>query len=114
MKKLIFELISCYRNLMIIKTVKTENPPIVCSASKMKLLKEQAEAFTLSEIMAILGVLQASASNMQSANRRCEMEMIVIKLCNPEVSSDINSIINRYFHQSYLKHFLKHTLQKKD
>ena len=80
---------------MIIKTVKTENPPIVCSASKMKLLREQAEGFTLAEIMATLGVLQASASNMQSANRRCEMEMIVIKLCNPEVATDINSILSR-------------------
>ena len=95
MLRLLTELTRHFRDLMIIKTVKTENPPIVCSASKMKLLREQAEAFTLSEIMAVLGVLQASASNMQSANRRCEMEMIIIKLCNPEVASDINSIINR-------------------
>lgn len=95
MLRLLTELTRHVRDLMIIKTVKTENPPIVCSASKMKLLREQADGFTLSEIMAILGVLQASFSNMQSANRRCEMEMIVIKLCNPEVASDINSILNR-------------------
>ncbi len=95
MLRLLSELTRHFRDLMIIKTVKTENPPIVCSASKMKLLREQAEGFSLKEIMAVLGVLQASASNMQSANRRCEMEMIIIKLCNPEVASDINSIINR-------------------
>ncbi len=95
MLRLLSELTRHFRDLMIIKTVKTENPPIVCSASKMKLLREQADGFTLKEIMAVLGVLQASASNMQSANRRCEMEMIVIKLCNPEVATDINSIISR-------------------
>ena len=92
MLRLLFELIGHYRDLMIVKTVKGERRPIVCSSSRMKALEEQAADYDIREIMATLSKLQAAAVGMQSGNRRCEMEMTVIKLCEPAVSGDLAAL----------------------
>lgn len=95
MLRLLSELISHYRDLMIVKTVKNGKRPIVCSSAKMDALEGQAEGYNIKEIMYCLSVLQASAALMQSGNRRTEMEMAVIKLCNPSLSNDTQSLERR-------------------
>lgn len=95
MLRLLSELTQHFRDLMIVKVVKGERKPIVCSSSKMRALETQAQNFDIKEIMAILSVLQSSASAMQSGNRRCEMEMAIIRLCNPEIRQDLNSLERR-------------------
>ena len=45
--------------------------------------------------MATLSTLQATFSGMQNSNRRCEMEMALIKLCSPEISTDLASLETR-------------------
>ncbi|MBQ6714717.1 MAG: DNA polymerase III subunit gamma/tau [Clostridia bacterium] len=92
MLRLLNELIGHYRDLMIVKTVKTAQKPIVCSAARLKALETQAADYSINEIMAVLGVLQSATAAMQTGNRRCEMEMTVIKLCSPKVAGDINSL----------------------
>lgn len=89
MLRLLSELTEHYRNLMIIKTVKSGKKPIVCSVSRLKELEAQAADYDIKDIMAVLSVLQAASAGMQTGNRRCEMEMAVIKLCNPAVCTDI-------------------------
>lgn len=89
------ELTQHFRDLMIVKAVKGENKPIVCSATKLKLLENQALNFDIKEIMSILSILQSTAAGMQSGNRRCEMEMAIIRLCNPEIRQDLNSLERR-------------------
>ncbi len=95
MLRLLSELTSHFRDLMIVKVVKGQNKPIVCSSSKMRALEAQAQNFDIREIMSILSVLQSSASAMQSGNRRCEMEMCLIRLCNPEIRQDLASLERR-------------------
>ncbi|MBR5473489.1 MAG: DNA polymerase III subunit gamma/tau [Clostridia bacterium] len=95
MLRLLSELTSHFRDLMIVKVVKGEQKPIVCSSSKMKALENQAQSFDIKEIMAILSVLQSSAAAMQNGNRRCEMEMAIIRLCNPEIRQDLASLERR-------------------
>ncbi len=95
MLRLLAELTSHFRDLMIVKVVKGDKKPIVCSSSKMKSLESQAQNFDIKEIMAILGILQSSAAAMQNGNRRCEMEMCIIRLCNPEIRQDLNSLEQR-------------------
>ncbi len=92
MLRLLNELIGHYRDLMIVKTVKGKNKPIVCSASRLAALEKQAEDYTINEIMAVLGVLQSATAAMQTGNRRCEMEMTVIKLCSPKVATDLEAL----------------------
>ena len=92
MLRLLSELTEHFRDLMIVKTVKEGRIPVVCSAKRLKSLKEQAESYDICEIISILDTLQASASGMQNGNRRCEMEMTIIKLCNPQTQSDIKAL----------------------
>ncbi len=95
MIRLLSELTNHYRNLMIVKTVKTDRKPVVCSASQLKELEKQAEKYDIREIMDILSVLQSAAAKMPTGNRRCEMEMAVIRLCNPQVFTDITALERR-------------------
>ena len=95
MLRLLGELISHFRDLMIIKTVKSDKKPIVCSSSHLKELEKQAANFDIKDIMYALNILQNSSALMQSGNRRCEMEMAIIKLCNPSLSVDIDSLERR-------------------
>ncbi len=95
MLRLLSELTQHFRDLMIVKVVKNDNKPLVCSSSKMRSLETQAKNFDIKEIMSILSVLQASAFAMQNGNRRCEMEMAIIRLCNPEIRQDLASLERR-------------------
>lgn len=95
MQRLLSELISHYRDLMIIKTVKVGSRPIVCSSTRLADLEAQAADYGIKDIMHTLSLLQAANAGMQNGNRRCEMEMTVIKLCSPELSSDISSLERR-------------------
>ena len=92
MLRLLAELTNHFRDLMIVKTVKGDQKPIVCSAARLNDLKQQADAFDIKEIMCILSVLQSANAAMQNGNRRCEMEMAIIRLCNPEIRQDLNSL----------------------
>ncbi len=95
MLRLLSELTSHYRDLMIVKTVKGNNKPVVCSASRMKALEKQASEYDIREIMYSLSCLQSAFASMQTGNRRCEMEMTVIRMCNPSLSADISALEQR-------------------
>ncbi len=95
MIRLLSELTNHFRDLMITKVVSGDKKPIVCSAAKMRALETQAQSFDIKEIMAILSVLQSAAANMQNGNRRCEMEMAIVRLCNPEIRQDLASLERR-------------------
>ena len=110
MLRLLSELISHYRDLMIVKTVKSGKRPIVCSKTRMQSLENQAERYDIKEIMYCLSVLQAAAVGMQSSNRRTEMEMTVIKLCNPSYSADTQSLERRI---SVLERMVENALKNK-
>ena len=95
MLRLLSELTSHFRDLMIVKTVKGAKKPIVCSNKRMQALEKQAEDFDIKEIICCLGILQETASKMQTGNRRSQMELAVIKICNPALSADLDSLERR-------------------
>ncbi len=95
MLRLLNELISHYRDLMIIKTVRSGKKPIICSAVRLAALEKQAESFDIKEIVYTLNVLQSATALMKTGDRRCEIEMTIVKLCNPALSTDIASLERR-------------------
>lgn len=95
MLRLLNELTEHYRNLMITKTVRNAKKPIVCSAERLASLEKQAQAYELHEILSVLTALQETSGRMQTGNRRCEMEMAVIRLCNPSIGNDLASLERR-------------------
>ena len=92
MNRLLVELTSHFRDLMIIKTVSSKQRPIVCSKAHLAALEAQAQKFSLSEILAILSILQNSTALMIDSNRRSVMEMALLRLCTPKLRSDTASL----------------------
>ncbi len=96
MLRLLNELTSHYRDLMIVKTVKGDKKPIVCSASHLEALTAQAEKYSLKDIMRILRILKEIFPSMQSGDRRLQMEMALIRLCSKDDSlSDTSDLLRR-------------------
>ncbi len=92
MKKLIFELISCYRNLMIIKTVKSARELIVCSEAEFNELSQMAESYSLSNIIDALSSLQEMTETLTSSASRSDVELVIVKLCSPELASTVSAL----------------------
>lgn len=92
MVRLLSELISHYRNLMIMKTVSIDKKPIICSSSERKELERQARLYDLKDIIFALDLLQQTLPRMKNANRRCEMELAVIKLCSPSLCGSLEAL----------------------
>ena len=95
MLRLLNELITHFRNLLVIKTVNRADKPIICSSDHLARLENQALNFEIADIMRIMRLLQDTTAKMQSGNRRSEMELVLIKLCSPSVCSDFESLAAR-------------------
>ena len=95
MLRLANELSSFFRDIMIVKTVKSEKKPVVCSSEQLLVYKKLAEKFDIKDIMRALNMLWAAVSDMQTANRRSVLELTVIKLCDPALSADFDSLEKR-------------------
>lgn len=92
MKKLIFELVSCFRNLMIIKTVKQPKELIVCSNAEFEKYCTLAEGFSLSTIIDCLTTLQQTADGLSSTASRSDVELVIVKLCSPELAGGVSGL----------------------
>lgn len=95
MKKLVFELVSCFRNLMIVKTVKDSRKLIVCSDQEYINLRSLSEGFTLSEIIENLSTLQVAGETMSVAAARSDVELCIVRLCTPELQSSAAALSKR-------------------
>ena len=96
MERLITELTSHFRNLMVSKAVKNFESMIICSQGEIDIIRQQSEKTTLATIMSCIDILTASASTMkQGANRRTSAELCIIRLCTPSLDTDVNAILRR-------------------
>ena len=96
MERLITELTSHFRNLMVSKAVKNFQDMIICSQGEIEIIRQQSNKTTLATIMSCIDILTASASTMkQGANRRTSAELCVIRLCTPSLDGDLNAILRR-------------------
>ncbi len=95
MLRFLNDLILHFRNLMIIKTVKTGGLPIVCSPTHLEALRNQAEGVETETVMATLRLMQDTLPKMQSGNRRTELELALLKACSPEIRVDSDALLQR-------------------
>ena len=96
MERLCSDLINHFRNLMIVKTVKSASDILVCTAEELEQYKTQSGKLTLENILYCISLLQESMANIKrGVNRRIEMEMAMIKLCSPALSSDNEALLRR-------------------
>ncbi|MEG0273033.1 MAG: DNA polymerase III subunit gamma/tau [Hydrogenoanaerobacterium sp.] len=96
LERLCEELISHFRNLMILKSATKPEELIVALPEEMEKLKEQQGLIKMSAILCGLTVLQEALGRMsRSQNRRTELEMAIIRLCNPSLDTTPQSLLER-------------------
>lgn len=84
MARLCDELISHFRELMLIKTMKNPRDIMVMSDDDYQKASQQAMAIPLADVVNAIDVLQLALEKMlRGANRRIEMEMTAVRLCTP-------------------------------
>lgn len=95
MERLCDELINHFRNIMMVKTVKSPENLIVCTDSELDEYKQLASQFDMENVLFAIDVLGDALSNLRRGlNRRVEMEMTVIKLCSG-IGTDNTALIQR-------------------
>ncbi len=96
MGRLCEELIDHFRNLMLIKTMKSANSLVILSAQEQARAKTQAEQFTLENIIYVMDILQASYDRIfRGGNSRTEIEMSLIKLTSPQLDTSVQALLTR-------------------
>ena len=96
MERLCADLTLHYRSLMIVKTVRSASQVLVCTAEEQAHYLEQSKRFTLAAILRAIDLLQDAAANMKKGgNRRVEMEMTLLRLASPKLSTDVDALLER-------------------
>lgn len=96
MGRLCQELLDHFRNLMLIKTMKSPESLIMLSAQEREQAKQQAQDFSLEGIVYVMDVLQKSYDRMfKGGNKRAEMELALIKLTSVQLDTSTEALMAR-------------------
>lgn len=95
-ERLINEMISQFRNYLLVKTVDDPSALIVSTADELKTIKDIAGGFTSEQILYSLRILSDTAAAVKrTLNRRVEAEMALVRLCSPEADTDVDALCAR-------------------
>lgn len=96
LERLCEELISHFRNLMILKSASKPEELVVLLPEELERLREQQGQIKMAAILHALTVLQETLGKMsRTQNRRTEFEMALIKLCNPQLDTSAEALLAR-------------------
>ncbi|MDF2567151.1 MAG: dnaX [Oscillospiraceae bacterium] len=94
LERLCDELITHFRNIMIVKTVKNPNDLIVCLPQEMEQLKELSDKYKLNSIFSVMTVFSDCSERMRKvSSKRLEIEMALVRLCSHEIEQVIDSSV---------------------
>ncbi|MBR2134301.1 MAG: DNA polymerase III subunit gamma/tau [Eubacterium sp.] len=96
MERLCVELINHYRNFLIAKTVKSSRELIVCTDDEYSTLVNAAKLLSMESIVYGLDLFQSALVRIKGGvNSRIEMEMSLIKLCEPKLEESMQAVLDR-------------------
>lgn len=96
MSRLCDELISYFRSLMLIKSVKNPRDLLIMSDKEFEAALSQSDYLTLSEIIYYMDALSRSKERMgKGLNNRTELEMAIVKLCSPQLDITDDAVLSR-------------------
>lgn len=96
MERLCVEMINHFRNFLIVKTVNKNRELVISTDDEYNLIKQGAENFSLPKIIFALDLFQESLTKIKAgANSRIEMEMSLVKLCQPKLDNSMDSVFDR-------------------
>lgn len=90
------ELVSHFRSLMMIKTVKNPREILAFSDKEFEVAQSQCDYLSLADIVYSMDVLSRAFERMgKGTNNRTELEMAVVKLCSPELDATTEALTTR-------------------
>lgn len=96
MERLCIEMINHLRNMLVVRTVKNSRQLVVCTDDEYERVEAKAKEFTIEKIIYTLDLFQKSLENIKAgANRRTEMEMTFIKLCDASLETSNSALLAR-------------------
>ncbi len=96
MERLCAEWISYVRNLMVLKSVPDGGDLIIAAPEEMAQMQALARSMELPAILHMMEVLQSALERLRGGvARRVEMEMAVLKLCDPSLDNTQAALLSR-------------------
>ncbi len=96
MERLCVECIDFFRQLMICKTVRDPSALVIVPPAELQRLQQEAAELSLPTILHCMDVLQRTLERLKGgASRRIEMEMAVLRLCTPQLDTDVSALTRR-------------------
>ncbi len=90
------QLIGHYRDLMLTRAVQDPTPLLDTPSLDLPRLRAQSDRYSMERILYSIEVLQEALGRMsRSAERRTELEMTLIKLCDPRLSTRTDALLSR-------------------
>lgn len=96
MERLIADLITHFRAMMIARSVSNYKDLIVCPQAELEKIHVQSNSFTLARILSALDILNDTAIRLKSgAHRRTAVEMALLRMADERLDTDINALLAR-------------------
>ncbi|MBE6825069.1 MAG: DNA polymerase III subunit gamma/tau [Ruminococcaceae bacterium] len=90
------ELITHFRSLMMIKTVKNPREMLAFADREFEAAQSQCDYLSLADIVYSMDVLSRAFERMgKGTNNRTEFEMAIVKLCSPELDATTEALTTR-------------------
>ena len=95
-ERLCAEWIGYVRNVMVLKSVKDGGDLVIASPEEMAQMQALAAEADLSAVLHVMDVLQAALEHLRAgASRRVELEMAVLRLCDPSLDNSQAALVRR-------------------
>ncbi len=96
MERLCAEWVSYLRNLMVLHSVSEVGELVIATPDELAAMRGQAQKLGLATILHIMEVLQGTLDRLRGGvSRRVEMEMAVLRLCDPRLDDSKVALIHR-------------------
>lgn len=90
------EIISYFRDMMLLKTVEKPDALLACPPDELEALRGLTGEFTLPMLIRNLRELQRTYDSLtRSANKKLELELCLLRLCDSRVTSDNETLLAR-------------------
>ncbi len=90
------ELVSHFRALMLIKTIRNPREMLAMADNEFEAAQSQCDYLSLADIVYSMDVLSRAFERMgKGTNNRTELEMAIVKLCSPELDATNEALTSR-------------------
>ncbi len=96
MERLCAEWVSYLRNLMVLNSVTEVGELVIATPDELNAMRAQAQKLGLATILHMMEVLQGTLDRLKGGvSRRVEMEMAVLRLCDPRLDDGKVALVHR-------------------